>query len=122
MFPAFGSSVRHRQPCQLIGPSCMQMGYCRTRRDTQATGMARWLLGFMAHRELLAIVSLNGGILLANLFKVLEVPFLCKFSTRFCLQRRHVRCTNFGTGGFANSIWRSLETQCQPNSEHLTPC
>ena len=36
--------------------------------------------------------------------KVLEVPFLRKFSTRFCLQRRHVKCTNFGTGGFANSI------------------
>jgi len=37
-------------------------------------------------------------------FKVLEVLFLEKFSQLFCLQRRHVGHTNFGTWGLANSI------------------
>ena len=30
--------------------------------------------------------------------------FLCAFPQRFCLQRKHVGQTNFGTLGFANSI------------------
>ena len=37
-------------------------------------------------------------------FKVLEVLFFCMFPKRFCLQRRHVGYTNFGTFEFANSI------------------
>src|SRR5262245_42640072 len=91
MFPAFGSSVRHRQPCQLIGPSCMQMGYCRTRRDTQATGMARWLLGFMAHRELLLLtveISAQDGHLMRRhgLGMFAEPPFArLLFAIRFGL-------------------------------------
>src|SRR5215813_11412106 len=37
-------------------------------------------------------------------FKVLGVLFLGEVSQLFCLQRRHVGHTTFGTGGFANSI------------------
>src|SRR5262249_12483203 len=36
--------------------------------------------------------------------------FLCTFSKLFCLPRRHMRGTNFGTRGFANSIGRFYET------------
>ncbi len=37
-------------------------------------------------------------------FKVLGVLFLGKSSQLFCLQRRHVGHTNFGTWGLTNSI------------------
>jgi hypothetical protein len=37
-------------------------------------------------------------------FKVLEVLFLRQFPKRFCLPRRHVGYTCFGTFEFANSI------------------
>jgi hypothetical protein len=53
MFSSFGGNVRHRQPCQVNGPSYIQMGYFRTRRYAKATEISCVLLDFMARRELL---------------------------------------------------------------------
>jgi len=43
-------------------------------------------------------------------FKVLGVRFLGKFPQLFCIPRRHVGHTNFGTFEFANSIPPFFET------------
>jgi len=40
--------------------------------------------------------------------------FLCKFPQLFCLQRRHVGHTNFGTSEFANSIRPFCAHRVQP--------
>ena len=51
------------------------------------------------------LVSKILPILLANLFQSSRSTlFLGKFTQLFCLQRRYVGYTNFGTGGLANSI------------------
>src|SRR5204863_9380908 len=53
MFPSFGGNVRHGEPCYVNGQSFMCMGYFRTYSYAKATGMSRWVLDFMARRELL---------------------------------------------------------------------
>src|SRR5436853_1894119 len=55
MFPSFGGNVRHGEPCYVNGQSFMCMGYFRTHSYAKATGMSRWVLDFMARRELLMI-------------------------------------------------------------------
>ena len=43
-----------------------------------------------------------------------------KFTQLFCLQRKHVRHTNLGTWGLANSIWRFCETPQELNKAILS--
>src|SRR5436309_4841563 len=59
MFPSFGGNVRHGEPCYVNGQSFMCMGYFRTHSYAKATGMSRWVLDFMARRELLAYIAYN---------------------------------------------------------------
>jgi hypothetical protein len=53
---------------------------------------------------LASCVQQTGGYCWPTLFKVLGVLFLGGRFLAFCLPRRHVGHTNFGTLGFANSI------------------
>jgi hypothetical protein len=89
---------------------CWQAGGTRIFRPSACGGLATSLALFMRGGE-----GNPHELLLANLLQSSKSAFSCvSFPKLFCLPRKHVGCTNFGTFEFVNSIRALNETlrQC----------